>query len=142
MISYDVKTPWDDPTERRSDRRYDRRFTVPLRLAVAASAPEQSGRLVGPGKVRDLSLTGAALVTKHCLQPEQRVDVQFPTEMCPDSMGLPTSFVGSARVVRSTDRGRGKQDVAVAFGEELINNIEFAMYIDLLRTVAPAMGGR
>lgn len=139
---FDTNVAWDDPTERREDRRRAERFHVPLRVSLTADAPARAGRLVGPGKITNLSMTGAAMVTKHKLAPEARVDVTFPTEMCPDAMCLPQEFAGSARVVRSVDRGNGKSDVALAFGDALTENIQFAMYIDLLRNVAPAMKAR
>lgn len=142
MYVFDTNVAWDDPTERRTERRAADRFHVPLRVSLIADVPGRKGRLVGPGKIHDLSMSGAALVTKHKLAPDARVDVSFPTDMCPDAMCLPEEFAGTARVIRSTDRGNGKSDVALAFGDALAENIQFAMYIDLLRNVAPAMKAR
>jgi len=142
MYVFDTNVAWDDPTERRQERRSADRFRVPLRVSLTAPVPDRPGKLVGPGKIRDLSMTGASLLTKHKLAPDARVDVSFSTEMCPDAMMLPQEFAGSARVVRSIDCGNGKSDVAIAFGDALTENIQFAMYVDLLRNVAPVMKAR
>jgi hypothetical protein len=136
MRGYAVDTVWDDPFEHQDERRRANRFSYKFKLSIAADDPERSRRVVGPGIVRNISLSGVLLVTKHNLTPEQRVFLEVPTVGCADSMCLPHVFEGTAQVIRVADLDGGKHNVAMRFGEDLFQNMEFAIYIDTLQTVS------
>jgi hypothetical protein len=139
MRGYAVDKAWDDPYEHVDERRNAPRVRCRFKLSIAADEAERNRRVVGPGLVRDISLTGILLVTKHSLKPEQRVQLEVPTLGCVDSMCLPDSFEGTAEVIRSNELEGGKSDVALRFGEDLSQNMEFAIFIDALMTVSRVM---
>lgn len=139
MRGYAIDKVWDDPYEHLQERREAPRFDYKFRMAITAADLEQKRRVVGPGIVRNISLTGVLLVTKHSLNPNQRVLLEVPTGGCADTMCLPAAFAGTARVIRAHDLDGGKQNVAMRFGEELFQNMEFAIFIDALQTMSRVM---
>ena len=139
MRGYATDAAWDDPFEHVDERRRAPRIKCRFKLNIAADDPGHTHRVVGPGLVRDISLTGMLLVTKHSLEPDQSVQLEVPTMGCVDSMCLPAVFEGTAQVIRAKDLDGGKQDVALRFGEDLFQNMEFAIFIDALMTVSKVM---
>lgn len=135
----DLDRVWDDPFEHLKERRVAPRFDYRFRLSITAEDAERNHRVVGPGIVRNISLTGVLLVTKHTLTPEQRVMLEVPTIGCGDNMCLPDVFEGTAQVVRARDLDGGKRDVAMRFGDDLFQNMEFAIFIDTLQTMSRVM---
>ncbi|MDX9971648.1 MAG: PilZ domain-containing protein [FCB group bacterium] len=139
MRSYTTDADWDDPFDHVDERRRAPRIKCRFKLSITADDQDRNQRVVGPGLVRDISLTGMLLVTKHSLAPEQRVQVEVPTMGCVDSMCLPSVFEGTAEVIRAREIDGGKQDVALRFGEDLFQNMDFAIFIDALMTVSKVM---
>lgn len=138
MRSYTVDTAWEDPYDHHEERRVAPRFNYKLRLSLTADDPKRKSRVVGPAIVRNMSMTGMMLVTKHELHPFQRVRVEIPTSGCADSMCLPEMFEGTAEVVRTHALEDGKSNVALRFGDDLAQNMEFAVFIDLLQVMSRA----
>lgn len=139
MKGYEVNQPWDDPFDHLTERRKAPRFPYKMKITIVSSAPEKRGRLVGPGIVTDLSLTGAKLVTKHKLVPGHHVDLELQTESTVEGPCLPSAFSGSAEVVRVAPGPDGRSDVALSFDDSLSLNMEFALYIDMLQAKSRIM---
>jgi hypothetical protein len=133
MATYNVNTAWDDPFEHLKERRVSDRFAAELRISIEAKDVTRRGRLVGPGLLRDLSLSGASLVTKHAIDVHDHVTVQFDASDCSEGAYFPDTFTGEAVVVR-VDRVKGsKRALALRFGEAFTQSMDFALYVDHLR---------
>ena len=118
-----------------SDRRQAERFHAALRLAISRTTPSGNGLVVAPAAVHNISRCGALVATRHDLGPSESIDLSIPTDQCPDSMGLPQAFVGSAEVVRiQAKMGQGTL-AALQFSSALSHNREFAQFMDFLRQI-------
>lgn len=134
--SYNVDAPWFDPFETRRENRSAPRFEMPMKITLAVEDPVRKGQLVGPGLVGDISMSGVSVRTKHNLSKQQKVTVAISTDMCSEDLCVAKAFVGSA-TVRRVESGDGTQIRAgLQFGDSLIQNIEFAMFIDHLQSRA------
>lgn len=129
-MQYDVDAKWDDPCEKQQERRQSYRFPAEFQFDIAARIPEQEGHMVGPGRLKDLSLTGARLVTKHRLRENQSVYVRFRTRECPDTLALPRKITGVARVVRVSNKGGRSREVALRFDDDLASSMPFAVFVN------------
>ena len=136
MTFYDVDKAWDDPFDHQNERRGAARCRVPIRVEIAADAPDGKRRGQGPGIVEDISLTGACVATKHELKPGQRIEVKVPTETYRDGLCVPDEFEGTAEVMRVRPAEGRVRQVGIRFGSEFAKSIEFAMFCDQLRHVA------
>lgn len=117
---------------RRRDRREAERLQTDIRLSV--STERSGGALtVSPATVRDISRSGALVLTRQWLAPFQNVMLAIPAGECPDSMGLPEAFVGPAMVVRIHKSDETKYLVALKFDESLSESIQFSEFVDFLR---------
>ncbi|MFA6240217.1 MAG: PilZ domain-containing protein [Candidatus Hydrogenedentales bacterium] len=136
MSRYNVDAVWDDPFDHPVNRRVAPRYDMKLKLSIMVEGQDRKERLVGPGVARNISSTGILLRTKHQLQPGQRVMVAIPTEQTPAGTVLPATFVGNATVVRVEVEDGSIMRAALRFGETLLQNIEFSMYMNHLTSVA------
>ncbi|MCP4642388.1 MAG: PilZ domain-containing protein [bacterium] len=139
MRKYNVNEDWQDPFERVEERRTEPRFGVKMTMRIAVPIPERRTSLVGPGVVRNLSSGGAYLVTKHDLTEGQRVTLSIPTDLCPDSMCLPESFVGTGEVMRTSRDERGRLNVGMKFQGPITQSMDFIMFVDQLRVASAAL---
>lgn len=113
--------------KRRAERAY-----VGFKIQISAPNPVNSGHIVGPAILRDLSLSGACATTRHQLRPGQQIEVTIPTEGCPPELQLPPRITGRAEVRRITPRNGQSQRVAMSFLPPLSQNMEFAFYMAYL----------
>ena len=132
MIHYDTNAEWDDPFEHKDDRRKVSRFEFPMRIKIAVQDPEHKCRLIGHGNVINLSRSGLLVKTKHYVEPNSVVSIAISSKYCENSVFLPKLFLGTARVVRAEPRDHGISIVALAFGPEFEENIDFDVFIDSL----------
>ncbi len=135
MARYDVNAVWDDPFERSADRRAAVRFELKVRVSITVESQEHRHRLVGPGAIRNISSTGAYLITKHALKEGQRVLIAIPTVEKPVDLLLPEAFVGPAEVIRVESDEENRVRAALRFADELVQNLEFAMYMRHLKAL-------
>ena len=133
---YDVDAPWFDPFETRLENRGAERFELPIKINVVVDEPARKGQFVGPGLVNDISLSGISLETKHHLTVGQTVTLAIPTNSCPDDLCLANAFVGPATVCRVEPREGTRIRAGLTFGEPLLQNIEFVIFVDYLKTTA------
>lgn len=133
MPHYDVNAAWDDPFEHLEDRRTGQRFKLHFEVTVVANAPGFHGPLVGPGIVRNLSIGGILLVTKHQLDMGQWVSLTIPTDICSDADCFPSAFSGSAEVERIQPVKNRCTLVALRFGEAFTENMDFMMFVERLQ---------
>lgn len=136
---YDIQAQWYDPFDKPEEKRRSPRFPIVLKLRIAAPDAERKGQMVGPGLSRDLSQAGVRVITKHRLRPRQTVKVAMSTELCSDSMCLPDVFRGTAQVVRVEPKDSKCAEVSLSFENSLIDNIEFAVFVDSLKTLSSLM---
>ncbi len=137
---YDVDAAWDDPFERREDRRTASRFDLPFKVSIAVDGPEHKGRFIGPGLTLNMSVSGVAVKTKHSLEPGQHVNLSIPTHMCPNSMFFPEAFVGPAEVIRVVPQDERRRTAALQFGDTFANSMDFARFVGFLETAAESIG--
>lgn len=129
ITRYNVDSQWDDPCERPQERRDAVRFALNLKIMIALDSGSARRKLVGPGLVRDLSEKGVGCLTRHDLSVGQSVTLRFPTDDCPAEMFLPKAFYGLGRVVRVIPDESDVIYAGIEFGGDLLQNMEFAMYI-------------
>lgn len=137
MPRYDIDVEWNDPFERESERRSAPRYELRMKLSILVDGPRGKGQWVGPGMVRDISSVGVRVLTKHRLNPSQHVTLAIPTDICPTILCLPKSFVGPAQVVRVQPKQGRIIEAGLAYSETLLQNMEFAVFVDTLCAVAP-----
>ena len=135
MAKYDVNAAWDDPYDHIEDRRSAERFDFRIKLSIAVERQGERSRLVGPGIVRNISLTGASFITKHKLEPGQRIAVAIPTKRYKVAECLPTAFMGTAEVVRVEPRKDSTIRASIRFGEAFTQNMDFSVFIRSLQAV-------
>ncbi len=138
MPRYDIESDWDDPFEHRDEQRKTRRFESDLKIMIALESGSARRNLVGPGILRDMSEGGVFCVTKHQLSPGNDLTLRFSTEMCPPDMCLPKTFYGSAKVVRTEPDAEDRMFAGIAFGDALMQNMEFSLYVQHLEALAIA----
>ena len=139
MPKYNVNAKWDDPFDHQNDRRSTDRFDFRIKMSIAVGMEGSRSRLVGPGIVRNLSLTGACLVTKHKLVEGQRITLAIPTKRFPVAECLPAYFLGTAVVVRIEPRDDATSRVAIKFGDAFTQNMDFSVFIRSLQSVRQAL---
>ena len=135
---YDVKAEWDDPFEEHEERRSTDRIDVRIKVSIAVKVEGHTTLLRGPGIVRNISPTGMCVVTTHVLEPGQHVMLQVPTESCPSGLCLPETFEGTAEVIRVLPDKKNRMVAAFRFGDALIGNMEFAMFVEIFQELARA----
>lgn len=138
-FAYDVNAGWDDPFETREERRINSRTGSRFEASMAAPAQGRRGRYVGPALVRDISLEGALVLTKHQLWEGQIVTLTIPTAFCPDTLGLPASFTGTAKVERLRPFEGKRVEAALRFGEDFSRNMDFAVFVEFVQSVSRVM---
>ncbi len=141
MARYDTNAAWSDPFEpKKADGRAATRFKFRLKLSIKAQSEEETTRvLIGPGIIRNLSVTGAWLVTKHKLTVGQRIVVAIPTKRFAVAEYLPAMFIGPAEVVRTKPDIESRMWVGVRFGDALTQNMEFATFVQGLFSLREAL---
>jgi len=141
MARYDTNAAWSDPFEpKNADGRAATRFKFRLKLSIKAQSEEETTRvLIGPGIIRNLSVTGAWLVTKHKLTVGQRIVVAIPTKRFAVAEYLPAMFIGPAEVVRTKPDIESRMWVGVRFGDALTQNMEFATFVQGLFSLREAL---
>lgn len=142
MARYNVNAAWDDPFEPRQNRRSDERFRFRIKIGISVTDAETQQRLVGPGIVKNLSLSGAYLVTKHRLTVGQRITVAVPTKRFPVTAYLPAYFMGPATVTRVEPDEGNRIRAAIQFGEPLTQNMEFAVFVNGLHEIRDALSSK
>jgi len=130
---YETDAKWEDPFEPRQEKRIARRFSVPMRIKIAVHDSKKKCRLVCHGNVINLSRAGVLVRTKHQLTPGMRVAVAISTKSYKESVCLPRIFVGSAEVMRVAHDYEDISVVALRFGTELAQNMEFALFTEALQ---------
>lgn len=136
MKTYVVNQPWDDPFDHLSERRRAARFPYRTKLIITAATSDGRRRLVGPGIMMDLSLSGVKVITKHKVEIGQHVGLELRTEPVAHDACMPDAFKGSAVVVRSIPGPGRRSEVALSFNDDLALNMEFALYVDRLQAVS------
>jgi PilZ domain-containing protein len=133
MTLFQGNAAWVDPYGPTTERRATVRVAWHAKVDRDVAAPEMKGHFVGPGIVQDISERGILVTTKHKLQPGQVVQVAIPVNTGFEQTLLPERFAGAATVLRVRRTSQGVDTVALRFGEPLINDLEFAGYIQQLR---------
>ncbi len=135
---YDVNASWDDPFERRKERRSAIRTPVRFMIKIAVDLANKPVPLVGPGVVEEISSEGLRCRTKHRLSPGQGVKVAISTSELPADLGLPKRFVGGAHVIRTSMLPDSVSEVALKFDERLRDDIHLAVFVEHMQTVSRA----
>lgn len=139
MPRYDTSAAWSDPFEQKPNQRDSERFRFRLKISILAERGNPPRRLVGPGIIRNLSVTGAWLVTKHQLEAGQTVTIAIPTKRFAVAEYLPAMFIGPARVTRVVPDTGNRVWVGIQFGDPLTQNMEFAAFIKGLYSLREAL---
>ncbi len=141
---YNVDVDWDDPYdryvghgERRGAPRTRSRFTI--RIAVDSGTP--GGKLVAQGRVTDIAQGGLRVKTRHHLSPGDHVELAIPTEIVSRSMGLPKAFLAQASVTRVNQLEDDIVEAALRLEGDILGNMEYAMFMDYIRSLSGIMNG-
>jgi hypothetical protein len=121
---------------RARERRAVARTPARFKIKIAVTLANKPAPLVGPALVHDVSTESLRCHTKHRLSPGQSVRLSIPTSTHPPQMGLPKKFLGSALVVWSNALDSGVYDVALRFDEDLRDDIQLAVFVEHLQSVA------
>ena len=135
---YDINAEWDDPYERQAERRTVRRFPAKYKVRISVPLENQQGQLVGVSVVRDVSLRGILVQTKHELAVGQRIKLAIPTKGCTPDMMMPRSFWGMVDVRHLRVSGADTL-VGLVFGEEFLQDMDFARFIEYLQSLSSVM---
>jgi len=130
---YEVNASWDDPYERLKNRRRAVRARACLPVRVEAHNGGER-RLIGTGLSENLSYNGMALLTRYPLALSEKVWVSIPTDAYTHDLFLPAEFEGEGEVVRVETTGEGQHRVALRFGSQFTENMEFAVFAEALLT--------
>ena len=139
MARYDVNAAWSDPFETKVDHRSAERFKFRIKISMLVQNTNPPQRLVGPGIVRNISATGAWVLTKHALQPGQKITIAIPTKRFSVAEYLPATFIGPAEIVRIKPDVENRMWAGIRFGEPLLQNMEFAAFIKGLYSLREAL---
>jgi len=131
---YDTDTPWEDPFDPSPERRDTKRFKTQLKVNIAVDTEAKHKRLVGPGLVKNISVDGAYVLTKHQLVEGQHVTLAVPTSICPPDMGMPRAFVGPATVRRVEPLEERRSHVGLELSESFSSSMDFAIWVDYIQT--------
>lgn len=131
---YDLNATWDDPFERRADRRSSPRVRTEFRSELSVRAEHARGRFVGPALVQNLSLTSLCTITKHALQPGQRVELRFATDALDVDDVLAEEFRAECRVLRVEPMDGRRNIVVLALPKSLTDDMEFARFFRQIET--------
>ncbi len=112
-----------------------------MKIKIAVHDPKQKCRLVCRGNVLNMCRGGVLVRTKHEVTSGMRVSVAISTKLCDDNAHLPRTFVGSAEVMRVAHEYEDISVVALRFGTELSQNMEFAVFTDTLRNQLSTAAG-
>ena len=134
---YDIHAEWDDPYDRPPEHRKARRCAARFVIKVALESMLARAPLVGPSVVKNISTQGIYFLTKHRLTPGQQVKLRIPTREVPGATGLPEAFMGGGRVVRVEAVDNKRSHVAVRLHDGLANDVDWAVFVDFLESMAP-----
>ena len=136
---YDINAEWDDPTEHRSERRAVPRYKTKYKIKLSTPVAESSEHLVGVSVLRNLSMHGAFVQTKHDLHVGDRPSIAVHTEICPKEMGMPRAFWGPVEVHHREEGPNDTILVGVSFAEGFTQDMEFARFIEYLLSISSVM---
>jgi hypothetical protein len=137
-IQYDIEASWDDPTERQADRREVVRADTHLPVKVAVRMSDRPQPLVGPAIADNISVLGMYCRSKHTLAPGQTVELYLSLKDYPREMGLPRALRGSGHIVWIRSEGEKVLGTAIRFDEDLAQDINLAILVDYLGSLAKA----
>jgi hypothetical protein len=130
---YDINASWDDPFERRQERRAVARIPAKFKIKIAVDLANKSTPLVGSGVVDDISPEGLRCRSKHRLSPGQSVRIMITTGSLPTDLGLPKRFLGGAQVVRTNQTHDDVSEISLRFDDALRDDIHLAVFIEYLQ---------
>ena len=135
---YDTHAAWDDPTERPPERRHAMRARTHLAVKLAIQLTDNPQPLVGQGIADNLSVGGMYCRSKHTIQAGQPVELYINLRDCPRSMGLPRSLMGTGYIVWVKPEGEKVLGTAIRFDSDLADDINLAIFVDYLNSLARA----
>lgn len=133
---YNIDAKWDDPYERRAERRTRERCVEQFRIKMGVQIDGHKNLLVGPALVENVSQSGMLCKTKHTLHEGQEVHLSIPTRDYVKSQDFPMRYIGSAQVTRIESVDGNVMEVALDFGVDLSEDMSFSLFIEALHSVA------
>jgi len=88
---------------------------------------------MGHGNVVNLSRNGALVKTKHRVSLGEKVAVSISSKYCNENLSLPRMFLGTATVHRVEPKKDDISQVALEWGPEFADNIDFDLFIESLQ---------
>ena len=133
---YNLEAKWDDPYERKEERRSRERCVEQFRIKMGVRVQGHKNLLVGPAMVENVSQTGMLCKTKHDLRIGQEVHLSIPTKEYSKGKDFPLKFLGTAKVTRIEPVDGNVSEVALSFGVDLSEDMSFSLFIETLQSVA------
>ncbi len=128
-IKYDLALDWSDPFDVVQERRIAPRASANARVEMSVRAEKARGRFVGPAQVKELSLSGARVVTKHRVAPAQTVRLRISTEAFGLNEVVPQEFDVACYVRRVQPINARMNLVALEFDRSVADNMDFAFFV-------------
>ena len=133
---YNIDAKWDDPFERREERRSRERCIEKFRIKMGVRVDGHKNLLVGPALVENVSQSGMLCKTKHSLHVGQEIHLSIPTREYSRGQDFPLKYIGTARVTRIESVDGNVSEVALDFGSDLSEDMSFSLFIEALHSVA------
>ena len=137
---YDIDAEWDDPFERKGERRFAERCPERFVIKIGVKVPEHEKILAGSGLIQNVSQLGMLCRTKHQLRAGQEVQLSIPTEDYSAGNSFPLQFLGTAQVSRLKPLEGSVVEAAFIFGSDLSEDMSFSLYIEALQFIASLKG--
>jgi hypothetical protein len=133
---YDLNTPWDDPYERKGERRTNDRCVECFKIKIGLRVPDNKSLLVGEAAVDNISQGGLLCKTKHQLTEGQEVHLSIPTREYSKGKDFPLKYVGLAKVCRAMEIQGDVVEVGLEFGPDLEEDMSFSLFIEALQSIS------
>lgn len=133
---YNIDAEWDDPYERKEERRSRERCVEQFRIKMGVRVNGHKNLLVGPAMVLNVSQSGMLCKTKHTLNVGQEVHLSISTKDYSKGKDFPLKFIGTGRVARIDNVGGNVNQVALNFGSDLAEDMSFSLFIETLHSIS------
>lgn len=111
------------------EKRRAERYSFSCSMSLGSCPGKDSLHRFGPALSQNFSVSGALVTTNHVFKPGERVEIAIPTRHCPASLDLPEELQGVAEVQRVEGEGEESRRVALRFGEEMQQSLEFSLFM-------------
>ncbi|MFP6584366.1 MAG: PilZ domain-containing protein [Candidatus Hydrogenedentota bacterium] len=133
---YDLNIPWDDPYDRKENRRGNERCIERFKIKIGVQVESHKTLLVGQAIVENISQGGVLCKTKQRLTEGQEVHLSIPTRDYSEGKDFPLKYIGTATVSRAQVIEGDVVEAGLIFGPNLSEDMSFALFIETMHSVS------